>query len=290
MATINSTKGSGNESFKQIEGDNWSSMYLPAICAGILMTVALFMAVSCSKKMDKPVSSGISAPTSTALQATNTPAVAVPEAPKKAKKARPANATYVNGTYGISFSYPRKYSLQSGGKNATSPVQSSFLKAGSVQVATVDMPNDTYPETDFSSALVNVSVNTNLTAEECAQFVPNSSEEKTNPASVKLGSNEFSELEQMIGEPTHQADMKYFHLFKNGACYEFALDVETERKADDDLAQVDRGKVFQKLEKILASAKIKDVEIAGTLKPETPAPAAGSDVEKAQGVNPTEQK
>jgi hypothetical protein len=130
-----------------------------------------------------------------------------------------------------------------------------------------------------------------MSAEECSQFVSSSSDSAAaKPTTVKLGANEFAALEQMSGEPTRQSDMKYFHLFKNGACYEFALDVETERKADDDLAQVDRGKVFQKLEKILASAKIKDVEIAGTLKPETPAPAAGSDVEKAQGVNPTEQK
>ncbi len=33
MATlnINGSKGSGNQSFKQIEGDTWSSIYLPAI-------------------------------------------------------------------------------------------------------------------------------------------------------------------------------------------------------------------------------------------------------------------
>ena len=74
---------------------------------------------------------------------------------------------------------------------------------------------------------------------------------------MKLGPNEFTALEQMNGEMTHQSDLKYYHLFKNGACYEFALDVETSRKADEDLAQVDRMKVFQKLQKVLATARIK---------------------------------
>src|SRR5207244_6527791 len=137
------------------------------------------------------------------------------------------------------------------------PVQANFLKPGALEVAAVDMPDDSYPDTDFSAALLNVSVNTSMTAEECAQFVPNSKDgEATKPTTVTLGSNEFAELEQMSGEANRQSDLKYFHLFKNGSCFEFALDVETSRKADEELAQVDRGKIFQQLEKILTTARI----------------------------------
>jgi hypothetical protein len=93
---------------------------------------------------------------------------------------------------------------------------------------------------------------------------------------------------------THQSDLKYYHLFKNGACYEFALDVETSRKADEDLAQVDRMKVFQKLQKVLATARIKDVELPGVEKAsetaKTETPVEDSKTEKAQVVSPVEQK
>jgi len=205
-------------------------------------------------------------------------------AKKVIKKARPTNATYINSTYGVSFSYPRKYSLQAGDKKSSTPVQPSFLKPGAVQIATVDMPDDLYPDTDFSSALLNVSLNPSLTAEECGQFVPNSKDaEAAKPADAKLGVNEFAELEQMNGEDSKQSDLKYFHLFKNGACYEFALDVETSRKPYVELAQADRGKIFQQLEKILSSARIKDVELPGaektpstasTATPEAPAASA----------------
>ena len=81
---------------------------------------------------------------------------------------------------------------------------------------------------------------------------------------IKVGANEFSEIEQMTGSDERQSDTKYFHLFKNGACYEFALDVETSRKANEDLAQVDRNNVFKQLEKVLATARIKYVELPGT--------------------------
>jgi hypothetical protein len=293
MATINRTQGNGNQNFKQIEGDTWSSIYLPAICACILMSIVLFLAVSCSKKSDNAAK--ISAPSAPAVTspAPSTTA-AVPEMPKKtAKKHRPANATYVNGTYGVSFSYPHKYNLQAGDKKSSAPVQASFLKPGAVQVAAVDMPGDSYPDTDFSAALLNVSVNTGMTAEECGQFVPSAKDaEAAKPATVKLGSNEFAQLEQMEGETTHQSDLKYFHLFRNGACYEFALDVETSRKTDEELAQVDRGKVFKQLEKILSTARIKDVEVPGVVNAEKSAtvPTADSKTEKAEVVTPAEQK
>ena len=270
MANINRTQGSENQNFKQIEGDSWLSIYLPVICAGTVMAVVLLVAIACTKKSDKPVAR-ISAPSMPATSAAPVASVAPRVVAKKVvKKARPANATYVNATYGVSFSYPRKYSLQSGDKKSSMPVPANFLKPGAIQVATVDMPDDQYPDTDFSSGLLNVSVNPGLTAEECGQFVPTSKEpEAAKPASAKLGANQFAELEQMNGEDNSQSDLKYFHLFKNGACYEFALDVVTSRKPDVDLAQADRGKIFQQLEKILATARIKDVELPGVEKAQT---------------------
>src|SRR5947199_8908751 len=120
---IDRRQESGNEKFKQIEGDSWTSIYLPAICAGIIMTIVLFVAIACSKKSDGSANR-ISAP---AAPAASTPApaatatAAAPQVRKKIKKHRPANATYVNGTYGVSFSYPRKYSLAAGNGKAPSP-------------------------------------------------------------------------------------------------------------------------------------------------------------------------
>lgn len=341
MANINRVPVSEKQSFKQIEGDTWSSLYLPAICAAVVMAIVLFMAVSCSKKSDHSTAK-ISPPVAPAVenQVPTTTTAAIPEAPKKVvKKYRSANVKYVNGTYGVSFSYPRKYSLQSGDKQKEMPVDAGFVKNGAIEIATVDMPDSGYPDTDFSSALLNVSVNPGMTADECSQFAPANNDDgaksdvpadpkstgndsaKTSgdvsaqPATalkttaVKLGSNEFSEVEHMKASGEEQSDLKYFHVFKNGACYEFALDVETFRKGDEDLAQVDRGQVFKQLEKILASTRIKDVELPGAVKDETAKasqskemlssettqlntstnPTSTSQTEKAQVVTP-EQK
>jgi hypothetical protein len=308
MATNNRIQGS--QSFKQIEGDGWLSTYLPAISAGTVMALVLLLAISCSKKSDNPAK--ISAPSAPAVTspAPSTAAAVTPAPTKKVKKARPANATYVNSAYGVSFSYPRKYSLQAGDRKSSMPVQANFVKPGAVEIASVNMPDSSYTDTDFSGGLLNLAVNSGMTSEECAQFVPKvdaKAGDVVKPETVKIGSNEFTVLEQMSGEMEHQSDLKYFHVFKNGACYEFAMDVETSRKPDEDLAQVDRGKVFQQLSKILTSARIKDVELRGSESAEkTPAspaeataPAAATPVattavpdsktEKAQVVTP-EQK
>ena len=291
MATINRTQGSGNQNFKQIEGESWLSTYLPAICAGTVMAVVLVLAIACSKTSNKPAAN-ISAPsTPAATSSAPSASVAAPVVAKKVpKKQRPANATYVNATYGVSFSYPRKYGLQAGDKKASTPVPGSFLKPGTIEVASVDMPDDLYPETDFSSALLNVSVNPGLTAEECGQFVPSVKDsEAAKPTTVKLGANEFTELEQMNGDVNTQSDLKYFHLFKNGACYEFALDVVTSRKADEDLAQADRGKIFQQLEKILTTARVKDVELAAVSAEKTARSAETQAASSAQVVAPVQK-
>lgn len=310
MANINRPSGSEKQNFKQIESDTWSGLYLPAICAGVVMTIVLFMAVSCSKKSENS-STKISAPVAPAvtLPAPATAAASIPQATKKAiRKHRPRNATYVNSTYGVTFSYPRRYSLQSGDKQKEIPIEAGFSKPGAVQIASVDMPDGGYPETDFSSALLNVSIKPGITAEECSTFpgvgsqadvaataISDSSKSTTDapkPTAIKLGANEYSEVEQMKGSIEHQSDVKYFHLFKNGACYEFALDVETSRKADEELAQVDRGQVFKQLEKILATAKVKEVELPGMENAEKANPVTTDSkteaTEKAQVLTPAE--
>jgi hypothetical protein len=277
MATNNRVQGSGNQSFKQIEGDGWLGTYLPAIGAGTMMAVVLLLAISCSKKSDN--SAKISAPSAPAVTGPlpSIAAAATPAPPKKVKKIRPANATYVNSAYGVSFSYPRKYSLQAGDGKSSTPVPTNFVKPGAVEIASVDMPDSSYSDTDFSAGLLNVAVNPGMTSEQCREFVPkvDANAGVVKPETVKIGSNEFTVLEQMSGDMEHQSDRKYFHAFKNGACYEFAMEVETSRKPDEDLAQVDRGRVFQQLAKILTTARIKDVEVPGVENAEqTPATPA----------------
>jgi len=196
----------------------------------------------------------------------------------KPKSKRAKTLSYVNREYGVGFSFPREYSLKSGDQAQLSwgylgPFQQDFVQPGGVTVAAVELPKTAYPGTDFDSAFLALSVNPEITPEQCTQFAfpetktaaePSATDAvaKNSAEKVKIGAIEFTKVVDSRAAMMKQADAKYFHAFKNGACYEFALGLGTEGDGNvEETAPVDRQAVFSKLEKILASVKFQPVSI-----------------------------
>jgi hypothetical protein len=163
-----------------------------------------------------------------------------------------------------------------------------FVQPGGVALATVSLPESTYPNSDLASAFFNVSVNRTLTADQCGEFsvpqpnpalpadptVQTTAQLATPPISkppigkLTIGDMELLSSETTAGgettnRPGEQA-AKYYHVFRNGACYEFALKVATTESnslptPESTIKPVNRDEVFKRLEKILATAKISPV-------------------------------
>ena len=239
----------------------------------------------------------------------------VPKKPVVRKK--PATVNYTDKSYGVTFEYPRRYAIETGDAASeliqSNAVPMNFVAPGGVALAAVELPETGFLNTDFSCAFFNVSVHKNLTADQCNEFaVPQPKSEvksetavsttevakqdstsKTDPqpatstdakvsetpSSPKLliGDMELRATEAVSGEGTRQSDSKYFHAYQNGACYEFALNVMTDASAEGLVKHVDRDKVFNRLEQILATVKINPVtpevtaEAPSTAPPQTPA-------------------
>jgi hypothetical protein len=197
---------------------------------------------------------------------------------------------------------------------ASNPIAMNFIQPGGVALAAVELPETGFANTDFSSAFFNVSVHKTLTADQCSEFavpqpkvamrvpstdsastasaapatvsaaVPVSTPETTTPSpdsqpasnsKLMVGDLELRSTEAVSGEGTRQSDSKYFHLFQNGACYEFALNLTTVASEDGVMKHVDRDKVFGRLEKILATVKINPIaapEVTAEAPAPTPAP------------------
>ena len=262
---------------------------------------------------------------------------------------------YKDKTYGVSFVYPRKYGVEVGDAAneliAGSPAPLSSDQPGGVALAAVELPEGSFPNTDFASAFFGVSVNKALTAEQCgfpekdsavkkitddkmeqkvedktvaasdaaqagsAATAPAAKSSSTETASagasvapsieapaveasstkasstessaavevgkLKIGDAELLAKESVAGEGARQDDAKYYRTFQNGACYEFALNVTTVAKEEAGMKHVDRDKVFNRLEKILATVKIEaavgaavGAPIAATPGAAAPAPAS----------------
>jgi hypothetical protein len=239
------------------------------MAAGLL--IALLLAIGCSQEKSKPAVGASSVSTAPA-QSVVPPAAPIASAvqpvsqkpvPRKAVKKHASMVTYKDDTYGISFGYPRKYSLKTGEdlKSGSESRGMNFTQDGGIAAVSVELPNTAYPGTDLSSAFFQVNVHKGLGEAECAQFaMPQAKADDKNgvqPSDVELGGMNFREVENISGESTKQVDTKYYHLFQGGSCYEFALGLTTAWDGNEDgVNLVDREDVFRRLEKILAGVKI----------------------------------
>jgi hypothetical protein len=220
------------------------------------------------------------------------PAASQPDLGKKKSvkgpvKKLPATRTYTDQASGLSFTYPRKSTLEVGDKAeqdgvASAQLPEEFVDEGGVTMAVVELPGIAKSGSDFTPAFFAISSNKDLTVDQCAQFAGEGNADKansdsadepalaTNSSMQTIGGVEYVELDKQ----TEQGAVKYYHRYVPGTtpedntCYEFALSVKSaEQKQESDntpsaqasrTSEVEHKAAFAKLEKILASVNIKN--------------------------------
>ena len=275
MAKIQEMQGKSTISATTIS--SWSRQQKLAMVAGFALLGLLLFLGACSKQSSKPAQSLVldqnaTTPQTNAVAASTQPATApttAATAPKKVHKKRPASVTYSDPNSGISFRYPRKFQLGTGEKAEAQfadigPAPMNFVQPGGVAVATVNIPENSYPGTDFTTGFFNVNVNRSLSEQECSQFAfvdtRDPDGEPLEADKVKIGSMELEKTSEFSADAMKQAEAQYFHRYENGACYEFVLGLGTAGFGTKDITPVDRDQVFSRLEKILETVKIQSVE------------------------------
>jgi len=259
-----------------------------AAATAVLALMVVLDFNGCSKSNSKNTQAQ---PTSQSVQNTGTPAVAqsqpVDQLEKKVeaviekKKAikHASTATYKNSTYGISFRYPKTYTMLTPEKDSKEsawpdPVAMNFTEPGGETLTMLVLPGTR------ASSYFKASVNKGVAAEQCSKFAttPEPTEALTNPpvdaeddSIVPVKTNilgvEFAKAESV----TEQSEARYYHHFENGACYEFALGVED---APGTTKPVDHLQVFDKLERIMTTVKIKSDPVPVVAASEPAAPTA----------------
>ena len=196
---------------------------------------------------------------------------------KKKVIKRASTATYTNTTYGVSFRYPKTYTMLTPEKDSKEsawpdPVAMNFTEPGGETLTTLVLPGTR------ASSYFKASVFKGVNAEQCGKFAttPEQSEVSTNPPADATDDSitpvkanvlgvEFAKAENV----TEQSEARYYHHFENGACYEFALGVAD---APGTTKPVDHLQVFDKLERIMTTVKIKSEpvpEVATSTEPGT---------------------
>ena len=276
-------------SHKGFTGKQKTAALLGTLLATSLVGILFLETSGCSRGNDRaaviappaPVRTSPAMPSQASVTPPATAAAATLPENKPAQKRKSSRRTayisrYSDPASGLSFRYPRRYNLKKGDDAnlawaGLGPVQMNFTQPGGTTITAVEVPQRLYRGTDFTSAFFNVSVNPKVTAEECQQFAfpaaPQTatagSPDKTaaapvEPSKVKLGATNFTEVEDSAGSGAKQADAKYYHVFENGACYEFALGLETTADSSQTTTKpVDREQIFHRLNWMLSTVKIK---------------------------------
>ena len=185
-----------------------------------------------------------------------------------------AFALYHNPAYGVSFRYPRNYTLDSLGEDGYAVAESPTLKTqqqldaeqpGALLLATIEIPADAYPNTTFVEGHLQFAVNSQSTAESCRGLV-------APPDSDWPGATDQTIIQ---GIPFHWRDRgaitpdavvasRDYAGFSAGACYEFFLEVAamppaaaSSLNSPTHIAPADLPKILRPLEKTVSSFQLR---------------------------------
>ena len=201
-------------------------------------------------------------PTASASKATE---ASLPSAHTHRRMDTPREAflsTYHHPEQGISFRYPRNYSLEEG-----DPEEHSFFlkrqedldleQPGATVLASILIPEDAYPNTTFEHASAQLLVNETGTEKACRETSPLASSGNT-VKRLTAGGITFRGSEQESETAGTKILERAYYGFSAGTCYEFLLTVAVEDTPDPDgfNRAADTTKIMKQLEKIVDSVQI----------------------------------
>jgi hypothetical protein len=224
----------------------------------ILLTVAMvgWVLGGCSSKAASPKSEKSVRSTSAVPVSLEHKPVAKP-APREG-----AFSTYTNPKHGVEFHYPRNFALDEGAPEDVAGVRSELEvqseQPGAVLVATVVVPDDAYPNTNFAGGSLQFGVNRYLAAEGCRDLLISQMGDSSGPTGVTtIQGVAFAWAENDEGDANAEYLERDYAGFSNGTCYEFFLRVGVgPETGEDGVRPADQKKILSHLENIVGSLQI----------------------------------
>jgi hypothetical protein len=173
-------------------------------------------------------------------------------------------STYSSPEYGVTFRYPRNYPLDEGplatadtsGLRNQEELQSE--QRGAVLVATIVVPDDSFPNTTFAGGSVQFAVSRYLPEGGCQDFpITRMGDAKGLSGTITIHGVPFTWADRDEGDVTTEFLERDYAGFANDTCYEFFIRVGVGAPGDtDELKPVNQKKILGQLEKIVASLQL----------------------------------
>lgn len=235
--------------------------YITALLLGALAATT----VACSSHPRGAVSSSVSDGTSVfqdnhensgSASTSARPVATTTKTASTEKPAPPKLITYKSRDYGVSFVYPWQYSFHGARSIANSDASlkpKSDGHDGQVTLARVDVPKGFYSDSDFESGYFTLSLDQDLSDEECQASLGAVKNGKTETETIN--GQEFRWVESESGGRGQATKLRQYATFTNGTCYQVEMGVNT--RNDDGLArEVNPDQVMRRLDAILKTVTI----------------------------------
>jgi len=185
-----------------------------------------------------------------------------------------ALSVYNNPTYGVSFRYPRNYSLDEALDSEDPSIMQAQRELPAQQpaatlVALVSIPPDAYPNTTFRSGTLQLAINPAVTPEVCRSFAVPLDEAYTFGTTSIQGVTFNWRQRGFAAMGTGTLNRDYAG-YSNSTCYEFFLQIVTGSipELDPGIKDADEVKIMHRLNKIVCSLQVHPQTHTG----HTPAP------------------
>jgi hypothetical protein len=196
----------------------------------------------------------------------SSPVAATVRTQRPAAKATPREAAfsvYNEPEYGVSFEYPRNYALEEGELEEPIPGVKSQAELAEEQpeavlLATVEIPEDAYPNTTFIEGSLQFAVDPSLMPGSCKELLSDSGGGgRRTSGSINIQGVLFTWAEDTIADAGTESVERDYVGYANGTCYEFLVHVAVGETGNRDglERQADAKKIVRHLEKILSSVQ-----------------------------------
>lgn len=228
----------------------------------LAVVVSTFACSSNSKPTEKSASTPITATVRPATMQTKEPAevksvsATVEKKSLSAEKPVAKMLTFKSRDYGISFIYPWQYAFLNAKTIADagdSLQPASDGHDGQLTLARIDVPKGFYPDTDFQSAYLAVSLNQDLSAQECQDTLKAAKPEDLKTSTIN--GTDFRWVETSSGGHGSAATIRNYVTYANDTCYELEMAVKTQN--DGIAREINPGQVMRRLDSMLNTVQIK---------------------------------
>lgn len=179
----------------------------------------------------------------------------VPAAKPVAKPSSAKQAEFKSRDYGVSFAYPWQYATTSAKAIAADEnlMASSDGSDAQFTLIRVEVPKGFYPDTNFESGYFTLSLNQDLSEEQCEGVLRSMPDAKIDKETVN--GVDFLRSERLSGGHGSAETLRKYVTYANGTCYEIEMGVTTQN--DRGLSrEVNPDQVMRRLEGILNTVKI----------------------------------